>query len=598
VRLGLAHPELLPLGLAAAALIALTVFTLIRRRRAQLLFGGASARLVSASPTLQIAKLGLVACACLCLAIAFVGPQIGEAPRRGATAAIDTVIALDVSQSMAVKDVVPDRLRAAQQAIEAIGQELAGGRVALTLFAGTSVVRYPLTADTKIVGPALDTSGRGFRITPGSSLRAAVQGAAGVFPTDAGSERRAKAIVVVSDGEDLAAEMPQLEALRARNIRVFAVGIGTAAGGPIPLYDQRGQFQQMLVDPSGAQVTSRLDEVKLQALADQGGGRYLRYEGETSARELANALRAIEAEPATTEAGVSPDDRYQIFLGIAVVALLVEWLLDERRTMPRPRVARSRPARGRRLLGVLGAGLLAVVACGPADPVISQVDSANELYKRDPAGALARYRDLQQARPSSPEITINLANTLAQLGENERALIQYGRALDNAKGTTRAIAFYDRGNALFGLGRVVEARASYVEALRIDPNDRDAKFNIEIIDRILAEVPPSAPSAQPSQPGQQSPAPAQSPAGQSGAPGPTGAAGSGAPAASPPPGSTGQPSPSTPESVETALDDFRRDLTVDEALRLLDALRNEQRGLPALLEGQGIRRGTTFDTPY
>jgi Ca-activated chloride channel homolog len=595
VKLGLAHPELVPLGLAAAALIALAVFTLLRRRRAQRLFGGASARLASASPAVQIAKLALVALACLCLAIAFVGPQIGEAPRRGATAAIDTVIALDVSQSMAVKDVAPDRLRAAQQAIEAIGRELAGSRVALTLFAGTSVPRYPLTADTKIVGPALDTSGRGFRITPGSSLRVAVQGAAGVFPTDAASDRRAKAIVVVSDGEDLSPEIPQLEPLRQRNIRVFTVGIGTPAGGPIPLYDQRGQFQQMLVDASGTQVTSRLDEAKLRALADQGGGRYLRYEGEGSARELANALRAIDAEPATTEAGVSPDDRYQIFLGIAVVALLVEWLLDERRKMPRPQVSRARPARARRLLGFLGTGLLAFGACGPADPVISQVDATNELYKRDPAGALARYRDLQQARPNSPEITINLANTLVQLGENERALIQYGRALDNAKGTTRAIGFYDRGNALFGLGRVVEARASYVEALRIDPNDRDAKFNIEIIDRILAQV---APSAQPPQAGQQSPPPGQTPTGQSGTTGPTGATGTGAPSGSPPPGSTGPVTPSTPESVGSALEDFRRDLTVDEALRLLDALRNEQRGLPALLEGQGIRRGTTFDSPY
>lgn len=595
MKLGLAHPELLPLGLAAAALIALAVLTLVRRRRAQLLFSGASARLASASPSLQIAKLGLVACACLCLTIAFVGPQIGEAPRRSATAAIETVIALDVSQSMAVQDVAPDRLRAAQQAIEAIGRELAGGRVALTLFAGSSVARYPLTADTKIVGPALDTSGRGFRITPGSSLRVAVQGAAGVFPTDAASERRAKAIVVVSDGEDLSSEMPELEPLRQRNILVFTVGIGTPAGGPIPLYDQKGQFQQMLVDLNGTQVTSRLDELKLRALADQGGGSYVRYEGESSARELANALRAIDAEPATTEAGVSPDDRYQIFLGIAVVALLVEWLLDQRRAMPRPRVSRTRPARARRLLGVLGAGLLALGACGPADPVTSQLDAANELYKRDPAGALARYRDLQQARPNSPEIAINLGNTLVQLGDNERALIQYGRALDTAKGTTRAIAFYDRGNALFGLGRVVEARASYVEALRIDANDRDAKFNIEIIDRILAQV---APSGQPSQPGQQSPAPGQSPTGQSGPPGPTGAAGTGAPAASPPPGSTGPTSPSTADSVASALDDFRRDLTVDEALRLLDALRNEQRGLPALLEGQGSRRGTTFDSPY
>jgi hypothetical protein len=50
--------------------------------------------------------------------------------------------------------------------------------------------------------------------------------------------------------------------------------------------------------------------------------------------------------------------------------------------------------------------------------------------------------------------------------------------------------------------------------------------------------------------------------------------------------------------VQTALTDFRRDLTVQEALRLLGALRGEQRGLPALLEGTGVRRGGNVDVPY
>jgi hypothetical protein len=50
--------------------------------------------------------------------------------------------------------------------------------------------------------------------------------------------------------------------------------------------------------------------------------------------------------------------------------------------------------------------------------------------------------------------------------------------------------------------------------------------------------------------------------------------------------------------VQNALTDFRRDLTVDEALRLLDALRGEQRGLRALLEGNGVRRGGNVDVAY
>jgi Ca-activated chloride channel family protein len=291
VKTAFAHPELAPLLIAAVLIVALCVIALVRRRRALATFAGPGARLASASPARQITKLGLVGGACLLVVLALLGPQIGEVPRRGAVSSVDTIIALDVSQSMAVRDLVPDRLHAAQDAIEIIGQQLVGGRVGLTLFAGSSVVRYPLTADTKIVGPALDTSGHGFHLSPGSSLRAALQGAAAQFPIADGSNQRAKAIVIVSDGEDPATDLPPLDTYLARNIHIFTLGIGTSEGGPVPVYDSKGQFQQMLVDQNGTQVTSRLDDARLQKLAADGGGRSFRYDGEAAAKSLSDALR-------------------------------------------------------------------------------------------------------------------------------------------------------------------------------------------------------------------------------------------------------------------------------------------------------------------
>jgi Ca-activated chloride channel homolog len=597
VKFALAHPELAPLLIAAVLVVALCAVSLIGRRRALAAFAGPGARLVSASPARQVTKLLLVGGACLLVVLALVGPQIGEVPRRGAMSTVDTIIALDVSQSMAVRDVGTDRLRVAQRAIELIGQGLAGGRLGLTFFAGSSALRYPLTADTKIVGPALDTSGHGFRTNPGSSLRAALQGAAAQFPTTESASERARAIVIVSDGEDPAPDLPPLEVYLSRGIHVFTLGIGTLEGGPVPVYDAKGQFQQMLVDANGSQVTSRLDESRLAKLAADGGGRYARYDTEAAAKSLADAVRAIEtAAAAPTEGGVSPEDRYQIFLGLAVALLIADWLIDERRSMPRPRLPRGRAAPRGRFLAPVTAALLLVVACGPADPIADEVDAVNQTFLHDPAAALARYRDLQTRRPTAPEISINLGNTLAALGQPDRALVEYSRGIESAKGTVRAIAFYDRATSLFRLGRIVDARAAYVEALRLDPNDRDAKFNVEVIDRILGLVRPqvSTPSSQPGE-GSPSPGAQQQPGGS---PGATGPAGSGAPTGTPQPGTSGSTGVSQPESVQTALTDFRRDLTVDEALRLLDALRGEQRGLPALLEGNAVRRGGNLDVPY
>lgn len=591
-----AHPELAPLLIAAVLVVALCAVSLFRRRRALAVFAGRGADLASASPARQITRLVLVGAACLLVVLALVGPQIGEVPKRAATSTVDTVIALDVSQSMAARDVGTDRLREAQRAIEVLGEQLVGSRLGLVLFAESSVLRYPLTADTRVLGPALDTSGRGFRLNPGSSLRAALEGAAALFPT-AAADQRARAIVIVSDGEDPAPDLPPLDTYRARNIRVFTLGIGTPEGGPVPVYDAKGQFLQMLVDRNGSQVTSRLDEARLSSLASDGGGRYFRYDTEAAARSLADAVRAIATAATPSEGGgVSPEDRYQIFLGIAVALLIADWLIDERRAMPRPRLPRGRAAPRRRALAAVSALLLLVVACGASDPIAAELDAANQVFLRDPAGAIARYRDLQARRPTAPEISINLGNALAAQAQFDRALVEYSRGIESAKGSTRAIAFYDRATSLFRLGRILDARAAYVEALRLDPNDRDAKFNVEVIDRILALLPPQVPPAT-TQPGQGTPPPGQQSQQPGASPQASAPAASGAPSLTPPPGATGPTGPGRPESVQSALTDFRRGLTVDEALRLLDALRGEQRGLPALLEGTGVRRGGNVDVP-
>jgi len=595
VKIALAHPELAPLLIAAVLIVALVAVALVRRRRALAAFAGPGARLASASPARQVAKAILVGAACLLVVVALVGPQIGEVPRRGATSTLDTIIALDVSQSMAVRDADTDRLHAAQRAIELLGQQLGGGRVGLTFFAGSSILRYPLTASTKVMGPALDTSGRGFHTQPGSSLGAALQGAAAQFPTTDAEKLRTKAIVVVSDGEDPAPDLPPLDSYLASGIHVFTLGIGTKEGGPVPLYDTKGQLVQMLVDANGTQVISHLDEARLVNLASAGGGSYVHYDSEAAAKSLSDALRAIDTTVTTTEGGVSPEDRYQFFLGIAFVLLIAEWLISERRPMPRPRVPRGRPAPRRRVIGATTALLLLVVACGPQDPIADELDTANQVFAHDPAGAVVRYRDLQAKRPTAPEISIDLGNALAAIGEHDRALVEYGRGIDTAKGTTRAIAFYDRATSLFRLGRILDARVAYVEALRNDPNDRDAKFNIEIIDRILGRIPSqknptSSPGASTEPPGRQQPG--GSP--QATAP----AEGSGKPTGTPVPDVTGSTGATQPESVQSALTNFRKDLTVEDALRLLDALRGEQRGLPAILEGTGVRRGGNVDVPY
>jgi Ca-activated chloride channel family protein len=530
----------------------------------------------------------LVALASLVIALA--GPYVDLRARAARRLGVDIVLAVDVSQSMATRDVEPDRLRAARHFAEELGRQMVGSRVALVLFAGQGTIRYPPTTDPRILGEVLDNSGRGVRLVQGSSLRSGIESALGAFPPDLDPLRQ-RAIVLVSDGEITNSDVP--EAAELKGARIYAVGVGTTAGGQIPTYDaNNGKFTGYLQSAGGVPIVSRLVEETLRSVADKGGGRYFPYAGNDAViGELARELRTMEAVEPLDDAGAVPDERSAPFIALAVTLLLLEWLISERRAMPTPRgLGRPVARRGRRILGIaIGSAALWGIACG--ENTVSN-ETANGLFAAgDYAGALAEYRDLQLDLPDSPELAVNAANALHKLAQYPQALPEYGKAIDGKDLKIRATAQYDRGNTLFRMGRYEDARDAYREVLRIDPSDRDAKFNLEIIQRLL--------SARPAQPGQQ-PGPGQ---GQPGSPNP-GAQGpgqSGQPQASAPPQpgpNTGQPQEPTGDPTDSsdpndqpspvlrpALDDFRRGLTIDDALRVLDALQGEQRGVGQLLEG-------------
>lgn len=342
------RPELLALLAAAPALLALRLAAHFARRRALTAFGGRGAGLVSSSAARQWLKTLLLMLGVASLAVALAGPQFGVTERAVTQQGADLVIALDVSQSMAARDVPPDRLGAARNVVDALGRQLVGGRAGLVLFAGESILRYPLTSEPAVLGRVLEDSGRNFRVAQGSSLRAGLDAALLAFGPSEPPGRRRRAILVVSDGED-SAPLPDLERLRLRGVRVFALGVGTGAGAQIPVYDEEGKQTGVLRGRDGQPVLSRLDEEKLRALAQQGGGRYWRYEGSDAVvREIAHEIRAMD----TSEIGkeLLPADRYQGFLALAVIGLLLEGALGERKRMPTPRPL-ARPARGGALLG-------------------------------------------------------------------------------------------------------------------------------------------------------------------------------------------------------------------------------------------------------
>lgn len=592
-ELRLIHPELALLAIVAIPIALLYLATFLARRRALARFAGPGARLSSVSGGRQALRAGLVVVAVAALALAAAGPFVDLHEVEVRWHGVDLVVALDVSQSMAVKDVQPDRLHVARDAIRSLVEAVPGTRVALVLFGANGILRYPPTTDPTVITDALDNPGRTFRPTAGSSLRAAIDAAVDAFSTDSVLP---KAVLVVSDGEDLAPDRPDLVRYRAKNIRLFGLTVGTAAGGEVPTYDTQGRALGPLLDASGEPVVSHMQENLLRDYAQATGGAEWHYDITTaSLREPAAALLAMGSGELTGSTQRQPDDQYQLIALVALAALLVEWIVSERRRMPWPTRARIGALRrgaaaGQALL------LLAFVLAACADSAATNETANGQFASGDYDGALARYRGILRDRPDLAEVAINAGNALYRLGQFDRALSNYEAAMISPDRRVRAVAWYDRGNALFRLGRNDDARAAYVEALKIDPNDRDAKFNIEVVDRIRAgkQQQPNAsgsPQSNPQQSGSTGPGGQQ--AGGSGAPpsaGPGENQGGGS--------GNGQGAPGDQQSLSDALQAFRQDLTPEEALRLLDALERQQQGIITFIEGSSRRQGQGQDPQY
>ena len=129
---------------------------------------------------------------------------------------------------------------------------------------------------------------------------------------------------------------------------------------------------------------------------------------------------------------------------------------------------------------------LCLLAC---DPTPAQVNnSGHEPYLNgDYAVALTAYQGAQVRAPESGEPHYNAGNARYRMAEYEESLQVYDESLKFARSELRLRGFFNRGNAAFQTQQYAQAIEAYKEVLRMDPDDADAKHNLELA---LAQLPP------------------------------------------------------------------------------------------------------------
>jgi len=329
----LQHPDILYALLLIPVLTGLFIWMRIWQKKALRHFGEWKVlhRLVPALSGPRIVFRFII----LMIAYAFLilglsNPQIGSKLVEGERKGIDIMVALDVSNSMLAQDIKPDRLERAKQAISKMIDKLGNDRIGIVVFAGHAYVQLPITTDHAAAKLFVSTVNTKIVPTQGTAIGEAINMAVESFDKEG---EHNKAIIVITDGENHEDDAVGAAAEAAKlGIKVFTIGMGLPEGSPIPLYNQYGNQTGFKKDRQGQTIVTKLNEDMLRQIAAAGNGSYARANNaSTGLRKIFDDINQIEKKEIETKQFTDYEDRFQYYLAAALILLIIELLIAERK---------------------------------------------------------------------------------------------------------------------------------------------------------------------------------------------------------------------------------------------------------------------------
>jgi Ca-activated chloride channel family protein len=257
----------------------------------------------------------------LLIAFSLTRPQWGYTWRDASREGLDLVVVIDTSNSMRADDFTPSRLQRAKWGVEELVGALAGDRVGLVAFAGEAMVQCPLTRDYGAFMMNIEDLYPGILPQGGTNLAKALETSADAFEETTEAD---KVILLITDGEQHDGDLDSISGeLKEQGIRVFAVGVGTEDGSLIPLDASGSAF---LKNRQGEVVKSWLDESTLRELARDTDGLYVRSDPRDFGVRaiIEDGLKPLQRAQLESKRVKEMEERYQIFLGLGVLCLLLE----------------------------------------------------------------------------------------------------------------------------------------------------------------------------------------------------------------------------------------------------------------------------------
>lgn len=443
-------------------------------------------------PSARFLKSTLFAGAIIFSLLSLARPQWGVEEETLQLTGMDIVFAVDVSNSMLVEDVPPNRLKQAQRALKGVVDRLGGDRVGIVAFAGSAHLVSPLTNDHGYVKEAIDSLDPQTISFQGTDIGMAIETA--IQAIDRGSEAPekgpagTKAIVLVSDGEDLEDQAAEgAQKARAEGIKLLVLGVGTEKGGPVPVRDENGNLVGFKRDEKRQPVVSKFSGKALQEVARKSDGRYWTLGGaQDEVIEIARELSGYSRGELSEKKIVKPLERYQIPLAIAIFLLFIELGVP---------LIKSGSLAGLALF-LISASTSSAGERAPPAPSLRVFEENKAALQSRKEGRFAEARRhfgaAQALAPDSPELRFNQGVVQAEGEELESALSGFKSAAELARRENKlSLAAKSRANE--GLiqqkqGKRIEGIESLVDALEMAKASGDEKLADEIRKRLVQQA--------------------------------------------------------------------------------------------------------------
>ncbi|MCX7680125.1 MAG: VWA domain-containing protein, partial [Spirochaetes bacterium] len=271
----------------------------------------------------------LIILAIILFSIAVLRPRWGEELRESSIEGVDLLVALDVSNSMRARDVSPNRLERAKDAVRILASSLQGDRIGLVLFAGEAFLQCPLTADLEAFNMFLNAATPSSVRIQGTDIGAAIDMAYRVF-----HRRRmtARNFVIITDGEDHQGKVSDaIEKFKELGVTVHVIGVGHEGGEVILLESDDPSGDVYLKDSSGNVVRTKLNQQLLRRIAESTGGTYFDINSSFSGvYRIIDRIQSQIRSRDTVHLVKQKKEQYYVFALLLIIILIAELLIPEK----------------------------------------------------------------------------------------------------------------------------------------------------------------------------------------------------------------------------------------------------------------------------